>query len=76
MVLKKLSVGKGLQAYRLYSQPVLAVNGAGDTSGLSSADIRSVFYKRLLNESERVARQIATSEPAKAEDSTEETSAP
>ena len=59
MVLKKLSVGKGLQAYRLYSQPVSAANGTMETSALSSEEIRRDFYKRLLKESERVAAQTA-----------------
>jgi len=64
MIVKNLTVGKGLQAYRLFSQPpepAPVINGA---PGLAPNEVHRIFYDRLMVESEKVAQRAATATPA------------
>jgi hypothetical protein len=62
MIVKKLTVGKGLQAYRLFSQPAAAAPVIGDTSVLTPGEVHRMFYDRLMAASEKVAQRTAASE--------------
>jgi hypothetical protein len=52
MIVKNLTVGKGLQAYRLFSQPPTAAPIATDTPGLTTNEVHRMFYDRLMSASE------------------------
>jgi hypothetical protein len=57
MIIKNLTVGKGLQAYRLFSQGSAAPAATSDIAG---GDVHRIFFDRLMKESERVAQRSAS----------------
>ena len=59
MRVKNLTVGKGLQAYRLYSQASSAPSMSRDNPGLNSDEVHRIFYDRLMSASEKVAQRTA-----------------
>lgn len=70
MILKNLTVGKGLQAYRLYPQPLAAASASPETTpDQTSNDVHRIFYERLMSESEKVAQHVASTAPAAADES-------
>jgi hypothetical protein len=64
MILKRLTVGKGLQAYRLFWQQPSAPLPVRETPALTSDEVHRVFYDRLMIASEKVARHAAPATPA------------
>jgi hypothetical protein len=64
MILKNLTVGKGLQAYRLYSQPLPAASVSAETPDQTSREVHRMFYERLMTESEKVAQRVASTTSA------------
>ena len=69
MILKNLTVGKGLQAYRLYAQPLAASPASTEAPDETSDDVHRIFYERLMSESEKVAQRVASTAPATADKS-------
>jgi hypothetical protein len=64
MIVKNLTVGKGLQAYRLFSQPPAAAPAVTDTSCLTPNEVHRIFYDRLMTASEKVSQRAASATPA------------
>jgi hypothetical protein len=60
MIVKKLAVGQGLQAFRLIAQPAAVKDTKTEPGELTSDKIHDIFYKRLMDESEKVAEQVAS----------------
>jgi hypothetical protein len=71
MIVKNLTVGKGLQAYRLYSQPLAAVSVGMETPDQTSDEVHRIFYERLMSESEKIAQRVASTTPAAVDESTD-----
>ena len=67
MMVKNLNVGKGLQAYRLYSQPSWAPVVSNQNFVLDAAEVHRIFLDRLVSESEKVARLAGPKVPCTAE---------
>jgi hypothetical protein len=59
MILKNLTVGKGLQAYRLFSQSPATAPLNHDAPSLASNEVHRLFYERLMTESDKFAQSAA-----------------
>ena len=56
MIVRNLSVGKGLQAYRLFSEPMCEqAPVASGTADLTSQEVESIFYDRFMAAAEKTA---------------------
>jgi hypothetical protein len=63
MIVKNITVGKGLQAYRLFSQPSEEAPDTTDTRVLTDNEVHRMFYDRLMSESEKVALHTQSAPP-------------
>jgi hypothetical protein len=64
MIVQNLTVGKGLQAYRLFSQPPALALVVTDAPSLTPNEVHRIFYDRLMIASQKVAQRTASARSA------------
>jgi hypothetical protein len=57
---KKLNVGKGSKAFRMYPGPPEPVPSGNGTVELTDEEVHRIFYDRLIRESEKLAERLAS----------------
>lgn len=60
MIVKRLTVGKGLQAYRLFWQTPSTAPDEPEMPAMTFDEVHRIFYDRLMTASKEVAQRAAS----------------